>query len=725
MTLRKLLLFKEIINMVIHYHIIFHIRMINSEDFLRSVKELRDEKKIEIDVEIAQQFLFAFNQTEKFYIDIGRLVEVQAYSRQDYAKRKLIKNFTEKKDYDITLFRPTLKNGNPGGKEKQIIMLTQKCFKELCMTSSNEISEKIEEYWPDLEKIKERCIQAEKETKKVKIVSKKKKIIKEIVKDEKSEDTKEEVISSEVNIFQCPLELENGRTFQIPMSKDGYLHATLLCKASNKRLDNWMRLEQTKRLIRAVENAHSLPSNQIIRVIITGDKHLHGTYIHPDLQVPLAMWISENFAIQVSKWIRELILTGKVELDNEKSNQELDNAWKEKIKELEIKYGQSIEIINQKEIEFKTVQQELQTITDETKEIKDSLAKEQKDRQKLERNHAAIVKKRQYHKFKKGSAFYIWHDPASPDNHKIGISDNITECLKAERRCVPLLYMDYLIYLDRAKFLESCMLEIYRDKLIAPNHEIVDEKSNHLIITVHNLLKLFNYEYTIENELWRYNNEDPPIIEIKEDSDEKEEDEKHSTININITNNITTNFNFTLPLETMEQIDKVVNETKKEFLHNEMKLGKKTITPDVKTLNKLLKENIITDDESENYPCIFPDCEIICKALQTAREHITDVHFGRAFQCPFCPIRSARKSAFRTHVKNIHSKEKEQHKCTYDMCADKKPFASSSTLSQHIRDIHPQTDIVYSCPKCKKDFKRKDGVTRHLKEVRCEKIKKK
>jgi hypothetical protein len=42
------------------------------------------------------------------------------------------------------------------------------------------------------------------------------------------------------------------------------------------------------------------------------DKHLQGSWIHPDLAVPLAQWISPSFSIQVSRWIRELALIGSV-----------------------------------------------------------------------------------------------------------------------------------------------------------------------------------------------------------------------------------------------------------------------------------------------------------------------------------------------------------------------------------------------------------------------------
>ena len=54
-----------------------------------------------------------------------------------------------------------------------------------------------------------------------------------------------------------------------------------------------------------------------------------GTFYHPDLAIQLAQWLSPSFAIQVSRWTRELLLTGSVTLGKEKSNQELEQIQKQ------------------------------------------------------------------------------------------------------------------------------------------------------------------------------------------------------------------------------------------------------------------------------------------------------------------------------------------------------------------------------------------------------------
>ena len=53
--------------------------------------------------------------------------------------------------------------------------------------------------------------------------------------------------------------------------------------------------------------------------IIKGGNGPQGTWIHPDLAIHFAMWCDPKFAVQVSKWVRELLTTGSVTLYTAKS----------------------------------------------------------------------------------------------------------------------------------------------------------------------------------------------------------------------------------------------------------------------------------------------------------------------------------------------------------------------------------------------------------------------
>jgi hypothetical protein len=54
------------------------------------------------------------------------------------------------------------------------------------------------------------------------------------------------------DILEYKLKLEDGTEYCIPVREDGFVNATKLCKAGGKRLDNWMRLKETKELLNKI-----------------------------------------------------------------------------------------------------------------------------------------------------------------------------------------------------------------------------------------------------------------------------------------------------------------------------------------------------------------------------------------------------------------------------------------------------------------------------------------
>lgn len=117
--------------------------------------------------------------------------------------------------------------------------------------------------------------------------------------------------------------------YQIITREDGYINATQLAKAAGKEFKNWYQLIGTKDLINELSRSAGIPADLLVNKIMTGPNDQRGTYIHPDLAIHFAMWCSPIVAIQVSSWVKELLITGKVELGKEKSREELDNMQKE------------------------------------------------------------------------------------------------------------------------------------------------------------------------------------------------------------------------------------------------------------------------------------------------------------------------------------------------------------------------------------------------------------
>lgn len=99
---------------------------------------------------------------------------------------------------------------------------------------------------------------------------------------------------------------------------DGYINLNQMANATGKRIDNWLRLKSTKELIDAFDDevASSDRREQSPALItmtsgIKGKRGGGGTWAHPDIAVQFAQWCSPAFALQVSRWVREWMTTGR------------------------------------------------------------------------------------------------------------------------------------------------------------------------------------------------------------------------------------------------------------------------------------------------------------------------------------------------------------------------------------------------------------------------------
>ena len=127
----------------------------------------------------------------------------------------------------------------------------------------------------------------------------------------------EKMPEDNLRVNQYSLELANGDRSLIPFREDGYIDATAICKAGNKKFAQWQLLASTKALIQVLKSEVGFPTSLLIETYKGGDllKVTQGSWIHPDLAIQLAQWVSPKFAIQVSRWMRELFRNGSVVLE--------------------------------------------------------------------------------------------------------------------------------------------------------------------------------------------------------------------------------------------------------------------------------------------------------------------------------------------------------------------------------------------------------------------------
>ena len=82
--------------------------------------------------------------------------------------------------------------------------------------------------------------------------------------------------------------------------KDNYINSTQLCDAGNKNFNDWYSLESTKQLIVALHNKTKIS----ILDLIDNNENI---WLHPELAIDLAHWISPIFSLEINDWIRKIL----------------------------------------------------------------------------------------------------------------------------------------------------------------------------------------------------------------------------------------------------------------------------------------------------------------------------------------------------------------------------------------------------------------------------------
>jgi hypothetical protein len=93
-------------------------------------------------------------------------------------------------------------------------------------------------------------------------------------------------------------------------ASDGYFNATAMCKAAGKKISHYLEGGGTQDFLSELSSDAGIPASELVQSIKGGEPHLQGTWVHPQVAVNLAMWLSPKFAVLVSKWVHEW-LSGK------------------------------------------------------------------------------------------------------------------------------------------------------------------------------------------------------------------------------------------------------------------------------------------------------------------------------------------------------------------------------------------------------------------------------
>ena len=139
----------------------------------------------------------------------------------------------------------------------------------------------------------------------------------------KYKDIPEDVIKRDIQ----SLKLKDNYQLEY-RDNDGYINITNLCKAGGKEFKSWNRLDKTKRFLDVLSATVKIHTVELLKQEQGGNGERH-TWAHPQVAINIAQWISAEFDVLVSKWVYEIILTGKVDIKDNKTTPELDTMNKE------------------------------------------------------------------------------------------------------------------------------------------------------------------------------------------------------------------------------------------------------------------------------------------------------------------------------------------------------------------------------------------------------------
>lgn len=92
------------------------------------------------------------------------------------------------------------------------------------------------------------------------------------------------------------------------------VNATEMAKAFGKRPVDWLQNQQSQDYINALSEVRKSTSADLVRVIKGGAPNAQGTWMHEDVAIEFARWLSPAFAIWCNDRIKELMTKGSTSL---------------------------------------------------------------------------------------------------------------------------------------------------------------------------------------------------------------------------------------------------------------------------------------------------------------------------------------------------------------------------------------------------------------------------
>lgn len=91
---------------------------------------------------------------------------------------------------------------------------------------------------------------------------------------------------------------------------DGKINLTQLCKAGEKKFNDWHRNKKTKKFLQVLSDMLNIPISNLLIMQAGGTPKLQASWGHPQIAINMAQWISPEFDVQITKWIYDFAISG-------------------------------------------------------------------------------------------------------------------------------------------------------------------------------------------------------------------------------------------------------------------------------------------------------------------------------------------------------------------------------------------------------------------------------
>lgn len=326
-----------------------------------------------------------YDKNLDFVVDLDNAWKWLGFQQKYHAKTVLEKNFSIDVDYksapatSVALSVPenSAKIKQNGGQNRQIIMLTIKCFKSFCLKAQTKKAAEIHEYYLKLEDILHQIVEEEADELRQQLEQKENIIaeIKETTQQEKNKLRKEKQRAvEEATIKQFPLNTEciyfgtidNTNNENEKLVKFGHTNEL------GQRIQDHRKIYDNFILVAAFRVQNKVEIENLIKTYPKIKRHIRSIVVNGQTKKEIIAYDTTNFTLdKLSKYIKDIIHSKTYSIDNFnvliKENEELHNELRrakaeiEQLKEANEK--QAVELINLRETIQK--QQAVLTIVEE------------------------------------------------------------------------------------------------------------------------------------------------------------------------------------------------------------------------------------------------------------------------------------------------------------------------------------------------------------------------